>query len=584
MIDGLSFLNLQFFWPFFVGSLLLWGIFIWKEWSQRKERRFWVKLTVSFIGVASLLLMALRPAHQKEALLGRGILLTEGHRPEQLDSLKAIFKRIKTESYVPGKNLALLETTDSIFVLGHGVHSFDMWQFNGKAINFLRGKEPEGLVDITYENEILLGDELLVKTRYNHPKAGHWLILNDPGGNSLDSISLGDGPEQYIELIAKPKTSGQFTYSLEEKNTEGSFVGKELLPVKVVDRELLNILMVNNFPTFETKYLKNFLAENGHSVLARTQLTTNRFKFEYFNREASPIYQMTPKALEGFDLIVMDVDSYIGLGSSSKAALEEAIREQGTGLFIQPNAAFFKLSQRQSPFRFRTDDGTEITFGGAAQKLKKYPYNFLGGFPLQPIVTDSVEIAFYMPMEKGKMASFVLQDTYHLILNGQQDVYARLWTHLLNDLVRQKEVETQWQALTDVPRRDQPFDFQLRTNVESPQVKTDQGAAIPLLQDFSVSTLWNGTTYPRSTGWNHLQLSTDSLSRFSYYVFDTNERKAATQKNVLEANIREFGQHEGFGKVNPSTSREHVPISPLWFFVPFLLCMGWLWLEPKLFQ
>src|SRR5690606_296266 len=130
----------------------------------------------------------------------------------------------------------------------------------------------------------------------------------------------------------------------------------------------------------------------------------------------------------------------------------------------------------------------------------------------------------------------------------------------------------------------QPFDFQLRTNVESPQVETNQGAGIPLLQDFSVSTLWNGTRYPRRTGWNHLQLSTDSLSRFSYYVFDTNERKAVTQKNVLEANIREFGQHEGFGKVKSSTSREHVPISPLWFFAPFLLCMGWLWLEPKLFQ
>ena len=402
MIDGTTFLNWRFFWPFFVGSLLLWGIFIWKEWTQRKERRFWVKLTVSFIGVASLLLMALRPAHQKETLLGRGILLTEEHRPEQLDSLKAIFKRIKTESYVPGKNLALLETTDSLFVLGHGVHSFDMWQFNGKAINFLGGKEPEGLVDITYENEILLGDELLVKTRYNHPKTGHWLILNDPGGNGLDSVLLGDGPEQYTELRVKPKASGQFIYSLEEKDSEGAFVGKEPLPVKIVDWELLNILMVNNFPTFETKYFKNFLAENGHSVLARTQLTTNRFKFEYFNRDTSPIYQFTPNALEGFDLILMDVDSYLGLGSSARTALEETIREQGTGLFIQPNAAFFKLSQRQSPFRFRTDGRTEITFGGAAQKLKKYPYNFLGGFPLQPIVTDSAEIAFYMPMERAR--------------------------------------------------------------------------------------------------------------------------------------------------------------------------------------
>lgn len=584
MIDGTIFLNWKFFWPFFVGSLLLWGIFVWKEWPQREERRFWVKLVVSFSGIASLLVMALRPTHQKETLLGRGILLTEGHRPEQLDSLKAIFKRIKTESYVPGKTLALLETTDSLFVLGHGVQPFDMWQLTDKSISFLGGKAPVGLVDLWYEEALLLGEELSIKVRYANPKTGHWLILKDPGGNGLDSIPLEDSPEQYVELQTKPKASGQFTYSLVEKDAEGSFVGNESLPVIVISREYLHILMVNNFPTFETKYLKNFLAENGHSVLARTQLTKDRFKFEYFNRGVSPIYQFTPKALEGFDLIIMDTDSYLGLGSLSKAALEETIREQGTGLFIQPNASFFKLSQRQSPFQFQLDGRTDITFGEANRNLKKYPYAFQDKFPLQHIILDSVEIAAYMPIEKGKMATSVLQGTYHLILNGKQNLYAKLWTQLLNEVVRQQEVQTQWQALTDVPRKDQPFEFQLHTHLEGPQVETDQGTGIPLLQDFSVSTLWNGTRYPRSTGWNHLQLSTDSLSRFSYYVFDTNERKAVTQKNVLEANIRKFGQQEGFGKAKSSTSKDHVPISSLWFFVPFVLCMGWLWLEPKLFQ
>ncbi|WP_108425817.1 hypothetical protein [Flagellimonas amoyensis] len=584
MIDGTIFLNWKFFWPFFVGSLLLWAVFIWKEWTQRKEQRFWVKLMVSCVGIASLLAMALRPAHRKEALLGKGLLLTEGHRPEQLDSIRSLFRRIRTESYIPGNTPPLLETTDSLFVLGHGIQPFDMWQFKGKAVNFLGGKEPEGLVDVSHKEELLLGEELSIKVKYTNPKTGHWLILNDPGENGLDSIPLDDGEQQYVELGTNPKASGHFVYSLVEKDAEGSVVRTEPLPVKVQPREPLNIWMVTNFPTFETKYLKNFLAENGHSVLARTQLTKDRFKFEYFNREASPIYQMTAKALEDFDLIIMDTDSYLGLGPSSKSALEETIRERGTGLFIQPNAPFFKLSQRQSPFRFLVDGKNDATFGGVSERVEKYPYAFQDRFPLQPIILDSVAMAAYIPMEKGKMATSILQDTYHLILNGNQDLYAKLWTQLLNELVRQQEVETEWQALTDIPRKDQPFEFQLRTHLESPQVETDQGAGIPLLQDYSVSTLWNGTRYPRNVGWNHLELSRDSLSRFSYYVFDANDRKAVTQKRVLEANIRKFGQHEGFGKVQSATVRDHVPVSPLWFFVPFVLCMGWLWLEPKLSQ
>lgn len=582
MIDGLSFLNLKWFWPVLLCSFLLWMGFVWKEWPQRSERRFWVKLAVSFFGITSLMLMVLQPALPKRVLLGKGVVLTEGYRPEQLDSIKSLYKRIKVENYVPGKTFSVLDRTDSLFVLGNGIQPFDMWQLQDRAINFLGGNKPEGLVDISHKRELLLGEEFSVSAEYRYPKQGHWAILCDPGGNGLDSIPLEEGAEQYIELKTNPKASGRFVYSLMEKDTAGIVVSKEPIPVRVSAREPLNILMVNNFPTFETKYLKNFLAEMGHGVLARTQLTKNKYKFEYFNRETGPIYQFTQKNLEGFDLIIIDTDSYLGLGTSSRTVMEETVKEQGTGLFIQPSAAFFKLSQRQSPFRFRTDGRTEITFGGSAQKLKKYPYNFLGGFPLQPIVMDSVEIAFYMPMEKGKMASSVLLDTYHLILNGQQDAYAKLWTHLLNGVVRNQEVETQWQALTDVPRRDQPFDFQLRTNVENPIVETDQGTGIPLLQDFSVSTLWNGIRYPKESGWNQLEISGDSLSRYAYYVFDPMERKAMTQKNILEANIREFGQDEGFGKVKSSTSREHVPISPLWFFFPFLLCMGWLWLEPKL--
>ncbi|WP_431137742.1 hypothetical protein, partial [Psychroserpens mesophilus] len=90
----------------------------------------------------------------------------------------------------------------------------------------------------------------------------------------------------------------------------------------------------------------NFLAENGHSVVVRSQLTKGRYKFEYFNTEAVPVYQLTENGLQPFDLVIIDADSYLELPTSSKAALDFNIQEEGLGLFVQPSPAIFNQSRK----------------------------------------------------------------------------------------------------------------------------------------------------------------------------------------------------------------------------------------------
>lgn len=583
MSDGAMFMNQNLLWPVILIGLVLWAVFIWKDWSQRKEQRFWVKLITAFLAIASLAMIVLKPSTWQKSTNGKGVVLTEGYRPTQLDSLKSIYKRIQTEAYSKGRTLSIVENVDSLFVLGHGLAPFDFWQVKDEYVAFLGGEAVAGWTDISYKTEILLGEVLSVNAKYSQPKEGHWAILTDNGGNPLDSVLLREAKGQRVTLKANPKASGQFVYHLLEKNDKG-ILSDEPLPVQIVEGKPLKILMVNTFPTFETKYLKNFLTENGHEVLARTQLTKGKYKFEYFNGASNPIYGFTEEHLKDFDLLIIDTDSYTGLGSASKAAMEKVAKSNGLGIFVQPSESLFRLSVNHLPLRFNRDFITEISLGEPAQTLQKYPYNFQQDVPAQEILVDSLAVATSVPVEKGKMGTTVLQNTYQLVLDGKEELYARIWTQILDEIVREQHTVVEWKAVTQTPRLDEPFEFELRTSLNSFEVKTDEGAYIPLLQDGLVSNKWTGIAYPRKRGWNQLEVSKDTIAHYSYYVFDEDQRGYVTRSETLEANLREFGTQNNFSS-SVSTSRKALrPISSVWFYGVLLLCLGWLWLEPKLFN
>ncbi|GLU45332.1 hypothetical protein [Allomuricauda sp. NBRC 101325] len=582
MSDGFVLLNLNLFWPVLIGCLVLLGFFVWKEWPQKGQTRFWIKIGIAFIGLVSLFFILLKPAAPKETTSGRAIILTEGYKTQQLDSLKKVFKRIKSETYVQGKSLSIAENVDSLFLVGYGLPEYDVWLLEGKSVQFLGGERLSGWTQISHTDELELGEELKVRGQYQQPQKEHWAVLKDNGRNPLDSIQFGDTEEQLIQFATQPKASGHFVYHLEEKNADGEVVASEPIPFVVEDREPLHILILNTFPTFESKYLKNYLAEKGHQVLVRSQLTKNKYKFEYFNRDPQPIYQLSKQALEAFDLLIFDVESYVNLSRTVSTALKESMVENGLGIFIQPSGSLFTLSKNQLPIGFNADFNTDISLGNPPQGLRKYPFAFQQEFPVQPIQMDSTTIAAYLPQGKGKMGTSLLQNTFQLVLDGKLDPYTAIWTEILDALVPQQEKSASWKMETDIPRVDEPATFWVQSSKSPMEVETETKIKIPLLQDVSIPSLWNGIQYPRKEGWNQFQIPADSTSLFSYYVFGENERTTVSHQNVYEQNLRRFGQNKSSNTIVSATSKKMEPILPLWFFVPFLLSMGWLWLEPKL--
>ena len=581
MIDELHFLNAHLVWPIIAGAVILLSVFIWKERQQKISKRFYFRIFAALLSVLTLLILALAPAIKRTTSFAEGVLLTPGYEERQLDSLKKVNKSLNIVDYQPGVPLHnAMDSISSLQILGHGLMPYDLWQLEKTQVNYLGGNTPDGIVRLKYSKKNYQGKSLVVNGLYNKPKSGKQIVLLGPGGRGLDSISLDAERQQAFQLRTDLKLAGNFVFSVIEKDSLGSVLYSEPLPVQILEDSALKILIVNEFPTFETKYLKNFLVEEHHKLVVRSRITRGKYKFEYFNTGRSPVYSFSGNNLDAFDLVIMDVDSYRNLSKNSRANLMHAIKENGLGLFIQADNNFFEKSDSFLGLDFERNKDTQTTLlSWPRHTVNKYAFLFKQQLALQAVhfSKDGV-ISAYKQIGQGRVGSSVLASTYQLLLKGNRKMYRDLWSTIIGKLGKIDTPVAVWEVSQDMIYMDEPYEFQLRTDLGRPAVMSHEGYSIPLISDPDIEGLWKGRTFPRESGWNEQFIATDSSTTHRYYVIKSTAWQALRAWNTIEENKRHFSiETENFEK-----TEKLIRISPVWFFLVFLCSMGFLWLSPKL--
>ncbi len=579
MIDTLQFLNYDLIVPIAIGAVLLFVVFVWKEWTLPLRLRFYLHSIVTLVSIFSLSMLVLKPAYWSSAATTAGVLLTEGYKKEQLDSLKKEHKGLRVVQYQ--NNVPMGEVLDSInplFMLGEGVRSFDFWQFEKRNVNYLGGELLQGTTRLNYERKLSVGDSLVVRGQYLKSIKGHKLILADDGGNEIDSVLLEGDAKSDFELSTELKVSGSYLYEIREKDSLGETVSNNPLPLQVLPREKLKILLANSFPTFESKYLKNFLADAGNELIVRTQLTRGKYKFEYLNTERRPIYSLDGKLMKSFDLTIIDANSYRNLSQKSVRVIMEAISSGGQGLLILPDTGFFRLPSKASNFEFSKAKSAKTSWDKWPKlTLEKYPYQFEENLRLEEIHRSKDEVlTAYQRKGRGRIGTTLVQNSYQLLLNGNSQVYKQFWSEIITTLGKRKSDSVAWHFDVNFPVKDEPIFFELRTSEENPQVIGENGK-IPLMQNPDMRELWYGTTYPRTKGWHEMRLEKDSTAVMNFFVMDSTKWKSVKSFKTMVENSRQFNSLSDL----PVSKKILKAIEPLWFFLLFLLGMGYLWLAPK---
>jgi len=582
MIKKLPFLNADWFWPVISIAVAIWLIFVWKEKSKYPSITFFIHSLIGFITCCSLCLIVLKPLTHASKKPFQTAIITDGYDNNQLDSLKKVFPDLITHKYNPNKSI-LNKTSipESVFVVGHGIKPYDLWQLDSVETTYIGGDELKGVTHVNYNTNNTIGKRVIFKGRYLNAQTGNRLVLKSPSGKSIDSVFLSSKKKQDFELSASLNTKGNFLYHLIEKDSTEKNINKNPLPITVNNQASLKILVINDFPTFETKYLKNYLAEKGHEVLIRSQLTKDKYKYEYFNMSKRLTVSLNKKNLKAYDLLIIDSNSLNKLSRNNLNSIKKAIQEDGLGVFIQVDQNFYSSNNKLTSFAFRRDKNNTVALKNWPRtKIKTYPFKFKSEFSIQPIETsDTKTISAYKNMGNGRIGTTLALNSYELKLNGNPEVYQELWSKILENLSKKEALTADWSVSSFPLFPNEPMNFILRTKIENPQVLVSESAKIPLQQDVDITSLWEGTTYPKQTGWETLKIEQDSSLILNYYVQDSIHWKTLKAHQTIIKNKQHFN---GNSQIKKGTPKSAVPINLIWFYIPFLLSIGYLWLEPKL--
>ena len=581
MIEQVTFDQIHLFWPVFLGAVLLWGLFVWKEWTGLTGTRFYIKLGVSLIAVSSLAMIALKPFIQTTQQLAFTAILSSGYQKSQIDSLKSVHNKLKIIQYKPGMDLTNdIQTGQEVFLLGQGLHSFDLWQLDKTMVHFLAGRGAQGVSRLNYSQRNIVGNDFVVKGEYHKAFKGLQLVLMGPGNTPTDSVSLSTELNQIFSLQTPHLVPGKFVYTLVEKDSLGKELSSSPLGVHIKDKDKLNILIINEFPRFETKYLKNFLAESGHVVKVRSQVSEERYKYEYFNtKQKSPIDLKTGN-LKEIDLLIIDAVSLLNASKTTVQEIERTIANQGLGVFVQADERMNNARMPLLKLSFAAQADKELIIENDPEvNVRTYPYVIKNEVLLEVIQESNKGIiTAYKRIGAGRIGTTVIQNSYELILEGKSEVYKSLWSNMISSIAKRKSVDTDWNKNEMMVYRDAPFHFEINTVEQNPLVYSMDGFLIPLARDIDLKQVWRGVTFPRKLGWNHFAMEHDSAAVYNFFVLDATQWTSLVAFKNRSENKRYVNKQEK--RAQKTTVLK--PVQQWWFFILFLLAMSFLWLEPKL--
>lgn len=574
------FLEQEWLWPVLFCAVLLGFVFLWKEFRQTDRKWLILRMLLSLMAVFSLVMLLLQPIIEVIVQNRKAVILTENYNSTQLDSLVATSENITVINYIKdGLDSKQIDAITTAYILGNGLESYDFWPLAHISTKYLPSITDDGINRLKYDPKIQLGDSLKILGLYSKPKAGTKILLEDPSGTKLDSITLKKDTAVSFTLKALPKVEGLYKYSLLVTDSLGHKISSDVLPLEVAPQSGLRILILNTFPSFETKYLKNFLSRNKHEVLVRSKISKNTYKFENYNRLQTSIYNLTSDNLSDFDLIIMDGESYSSLSESSRRVLIERVEQYGLGIFIQPDANF--LSRRDAlGFRFKRNNrkNTQLTRWSKVT-IPMAPYKFDQTEALTAILTsDDGVLSAYDYRGFGRIGTSIIAETYPLILKGDSDVYDYIWTRILEALSQNRNSVARWGTEEMPIYVDEPFHFNFTTTLKEPKVYDPLQGNIALRQKLYLPEQWSGVLYPKKNGWHKLEIERDSTSALNYYVHSRDEFQGLRRYQLQKANEQQFNTRDEVVQKVKSLK----PISRLWFFSVFIIVLGVLWLLPRL--
>lgn len=568
-----------------------------KELRRTSKKRLGLRLGLNLIAIFSLALLGLEPARLSPTPPKKVALLTERAPTDFLDSLIktnafeifSFYPTPQATSLQDAGGLARNFPTSEFHIFGNGLEKADLSRLRGRRLFFHQSELPNGIIELNALQSITLGESLIVKGlvrgKFNRLELRASEVL-------VDSLTNLD-EETPFEFSFAPKQSGKLNLRLRLDGNEEKF-GVYVLPTKP-----LSILVLQSKPTFEVKYLKNFLTENGYRVAMRLMVGKERYREEFWNMQSQSLETISRKLLSRFDCVMIDGETAASLSPSERAAFDNAVVQEGLGVFMteidsvlrrEPSLKFFQ------PFRFQRQQAREQAICWNNFKSPPISVEALAiapDFGVQSLLEDADgrSVAAFYQKGFGRIAISLVQNVHQWRLEGKPNIYASYWAHLLS-AISKRDDQTQI-AIPTIAFAHEPIEFQIQTARDSPSVvieERSQELRVPLRQKVLNPRAWCGRYWAKESCWIAFKVNgAETMWAFvsdetAFEALRKESRRKETVKAIQQNAAREENERNSLERrphSEPPKKYERDATPSLLCMLCLMLAVGALWAERK---
>lgn len=443
-----------------------------------------------------------------------------------------------------------------LVIAGWGLDSTELAAAGERPITFVPAAVPPGIATIRWPGVVPLGGLVTVRGTTIGVPAGTPILLVGPQG-VVDSGRI--AADSTFVLETRPPAAARLRYAL---RIPISGVVAETVGVAVVDRAPPRILVLDRSPSFESRYLEDWMRDAGGALAIRTEVSRGRFRTRYLNSSAADLNRLSGPALRSFDVVVLGTRTLAALQPSERAALEAGVRDGALGVVVRAEAPEAPGSGLLEGFSLAPSGGIDriarVAWAGDSSGRRAVglaPLTLQGDAATRVLAADSAgnPVAAWRRAGAGAVAVTLVATPSRWRLAGESERFAAYWSLLLGAVSRPPAAgwETTGPAMVDRPLRLVRFgpDTAPAAMVEAPDGRRD---SVFLSQDLIVPSRWDGSYWPRMAGWH--RLNGDSLT----LDFDV----AAAGWRTLEATARERTTAERAAIVTASAAQRKAPGGP----------------------
>lgn len=561
------------------------GLVIW-QWSRMTGRGSRIRRLAWLVTIAALALLALGPMRPEVAANGDVVLLTEGVTDRLVETAASGDGRpsfaLPNTSGVGGRDARpipdlgwLLRTRapSRIEILGHGLEPWDadrLERVEGTNVAFTPAAAPTGIVDVHWRRSLRLGQALTVRGTVRGLGTGAGTLdLLDPAGVASTVEVAADGS---FAVAAVPRIAGRLRYRLrftpapKDGGTEAigtEAVSESIVDVSVAPPKLPKVLWLASAPSFETRYLGTWLADQGGALGVRTAISRDRYRFARFNfdRENLPdddLARLDSRLLDRFDVAVADARFLGGLSRRATQTLTAAVA-RGLGLLVLPDSSaesVFGWRLEAATLDLRPDDDLDddsiqvrIDWGaeGVSAPIAIPSWRLMDDDRARPLASDAFGrvLAASRPLGEGQVGISLLDRSYRFVLEGEADDHRRWWSRLLSGLARPESAPEIMPPSTPIlvdrpltvdvilPRDANP---DLEGELPARWVAPDgQARDLAWRQDLLDPMRFEATLWPDTIGWHRIEvagaaLDIDVQSADAWSDWQRGRRREATRR------------------------------------------------------